>query len=264
MPLARALVVSLHDVSPRTREACAGIVAELAGLGVPRVSLLVIPDHHGRGAVAADAGCAAWLAQLERDGHEIVTHGYYHERARRPGESAMQKLTTRIYTADEGEFYDLDRASARELAARGHAELEAAGLHPRGFIAPAWLLGAEAAEGVRGAGSEYTTTLGTVRALTGGPNSSRVWRSQSLVWSVRSGWRRVVSRGWNALLFAQLRGNPLLRVSIHPVDREHPAVWAQICTLLQRALGERTPMTYHAWIAQALPLNSQLSTLNQP
>jgi len=31
----------------------------------------------------------------------------------RAGETAMQKITTRIYTADEGEFYDLDRETAR-------------------------------------------------------------------------------------------------------------------------------------------------------
>ena len=45
----RALVVSLHDVSPRTRGACAEILRELAALGVPRCSLLVIPDIIGAG-----------------------------------------------------------------------------------------------------------------------------------------------------------------------------------------------------------------------
>lgn len=249
MSPARALVVSLHDVSPRTQTACERIIAELAGLGVTRTSLLVIPDHHHRGRVLDDPVCCRWLVEMERNGHEIVTHGYYHRRVRRPGESAMQKLTTRIYTADEGEFYDLDRTTAHGLVARGNAELNRLGLTPRGFIAPAWLLGTEAEAALLELGVEYTTTLGSVIDLQRG----RTWRSQSLVWSVRSGWRRVVSRGWNATLFRRLSDNPLLRISIHPVDLEHPAIWRQIRVLVTRALADREPMTYAAWVMHQQP-----------
>jgi predicted deacetylase len=256
MSPARALVVSLHDVSPRTRAACELILRELAAGGVERVSLLVIPDHHGLAPVAGDGEFGAWLAGLEREGHEIVTHGYHHRRARRPGERPMQKLLTRFYTADEGEFYDVDRATARALVARGNAELRGLGLGPRGFIAPAWLLGAEAEAALGELGVDYTTTLGSVRDLATG----RRWRSQSLVWSVRSGWRRAVSRGWNAALFRRLGTNPLLRISIHPVDHAHPAIWAQIRALLTAALRDRQAMTYLAWIEQQRL--SQLSTLN--
>jgi uncharacterized protein len=256
MSPARALVVSLHDVSPRTRDACERIIAALAEWGVGNTSLLVIPDHHRRGHFLQDDAFCRWLVEKEKDGHEIVTHGYYHERARRPGESPVQKITTRFYTADEGEFYDLDRATARDLVARGNAELHRAGVEPHGFIAPAWLLGAEAEAALRELGVEYTTTLGTVIDL----KSERSWKSQSLVWSVRSGWRRVASRVWNATLFRRLRANPLLRISIHPVDLGHPAIWQQIRTLIARALADREPMTYHAWITRQRA--SQLSTLN--
>ncbi|MGB8168581.1 MAG: polysaccharide deacetylase family protein [Chthoniobacteraceae bacterium] len=256
----RALVVSLHDVSPSTRPASARILAELAAIGVSRTSLLVIPDHHHRGPLLADAAFRRWLAEKEQEGHEIVTHGYYHQRARRTGETTLQKITTRFYTADEGEFYDLDRATARELVARGNTDLQRAGLHPHGFIAPAWLLGVEAAAALRELGVEYTTTLGAVRDL----KNERAWESQSLVWSVRSGWRRMASRAWNAVLFPRLRANPLLRISIHPVDLDHRAIWRQIRTLLARALADREPMTYHAWItgqraAPASHLQSQAS-----
>lgn len=252
---ARALVVSLHDVSPRTHAACVDILAVLAGLGVRTTSLLVIPNHHRRGHFADDPGFCRWLSEMANAGHEIVTHGYYHERARRAGESAMQKITTRFYTADEGEFYDLDRSAARELVARGAAELRAAGLEPRGFIAPAWLLGREAEEALREVGVEYTTTLGSVIDL----QEMRTFHSQSLVWSVRSAWRRAASLMWNATLFRRLRDHSLLRVSIHPVDLAHTAVWRQIRTLLAHALRDREPMTYHAWIAGQR--DSQLSTL---
>lgn len=243
----RALVVSLHDVSPRTHGACARIVEELAAAGVRRMSLLVIPDHHRRGRVLDDESFLGWLREKARDGHEIVTHGYHHQRARRPGETTMQRLVTRIYTAGEGEFYDLDRATARELAGRGEAELRQAGFDPHGFIAPAWLLGGEAREALRDLGIAYTTTLGTVADLANG----REWRSQALVWSVRGAWRRALSLAWNAALFARMRGAPLMRIAIHPVDRNHPVVWRQARALIARALAGREPMTYHAWLTTA-------------
>ncbi len=253
---ARALVVSLHDVSPHTREASATILAVFAAMGVPRTSLLVIPDHHHRGHFLSDAGFCRWLAEKADEGHEIVTHGYYHQRARRTGENAMQKITTRLYTADEGEFYDLDRDTARDLVSRGIAELQRAGLDPHGFIAPAWLLSAEAEEALRDLGVEYTTTLGAVLDL----KTRQSWNSQSLVWSVRSGWRRTASLGWNAMLFRRLHRNPLMRISVHPVDLEHATIWEQIRALITRALADREPMTYDAWIASERA--SQLSTLN--
>ncbi len=242
----RALVVSLHDVSPQTRVECAGILSELAALGVPRCSLLVIPDHHRRGHFLADAECSAWLRAQAAAGHELVMHGYHHERARRTGESMGAKLTTRFYTADEGEFYDLDRASASALVEKARADFRKLGVEPVGFIAPAWLLSAEAEAALRELGCAYTTRLGSVVDL----QSARVFQSQSLVWSVRSAWRRQVSRAWNALLFHRLAGNSLLRVSIHPVDLRHPRIWRQIRRLITRALADREPLTYHEWLTR--------------
>ena len=244
LPTRRALVVSLHDVSPQTREACTRIIDELAQLGVARTSLLVIPDHHRRGNVRSDPQLCGWLRDLANAGHEIVLHGYFHERARRSTEGLAAKITTRIYTADEGEFYDLDREEARGLYRRGQADLQAAGLAAPGFIAPAWLLSDEAEAALREEGCAYTTRLSSVVVL----QSRARHQSQSLVWSVRSGWRRKVSLAWNALLFRRLADRPLLRIAIHPVDLAHPAIWSQIRTLITAALSDREPTTYGAWI----------------
>jgi predicted deacetylase len=241
---ARSLVVSLHDVSPHTHAACTVILEKLAALGVPRASLLVIPDHHHRGHFLANAGFRAWLQAQASAGHEVVIHGYHHRRDRRADESARDKLTTRLYTADEGEFYDLDRTTAAALVAKARDEFRQLDLAAHGFIAPAWLLSREAEDALRELGIEYTTRLGSVTDFKTGITIP----SQSLVWSVRSGWRRWTSLRWNAFLFHRLRANPLLRISIHPVDLQHPKIWRQIGELVARALADREPLTYHAWL----------------
>ena len=245
-PTARALVVSLHDVSPLTRPACAQILGELAVLGVPRLSLLVIPAHHRRAHMMADEAFGPWLRTQAAAGHEIVMHGYFHQRARRDGETARAKFTTRLYTADEGEFFDLDRPAAAALITQARADFAQFGLAPAGFIAPAWLLSAAAEDALRDLKVAYTTRLGSVLDLETGV----AHRSQSLVWSVRSAWRRLVSRAWNAFLFRALRTHPLLRISIHPVDLQHGKIWRQIRTLIVRALADRDPLTYERWLAR--------------
>jgi len=249
----RALIVSLHDVSPLTHEAWARIVPQLEVLGVSRLSLLVIADHHHPGHFAADSEFCDWLRARAAAGHEIVTHGYYHSRERRARETAVERLTTRVYTADEGEFYDLEREQARARVKRANEELRGAGLSPRGFIAPAWLLGSEAEIALQELGCEYTTRLGSVCDLRAG----RIYSSQSLCWSVRSGWRRAVSRLWNSFLFRRLATNAVLRIAVHPVDMRHPAIWRQIRRMIARGLQTRGPATYFEWITRQRALDSQ-------
>jgi predicted deacetylase len=243
----RRLVVSIHDVSPLTQDAVAGMLAELARWGVARVSLLVVPDYHGRGSINGDAAFGAWLREMAAAGHEAVLHGYYHQREQRDGESARTRFFTRHYTEGEGEFYDIGYDAARALLERGRAELEqCAGVKPEGFIAPAWLLSAEGEAAARDLGFAYTTRLKSAVDL----RSGRAWESQSLCWSVRSGWRRASSRAWNPFLFGQLRRNPLLRLSIHPPDRGHAEIWGQIGRLTRKAMEDREVVVYREFFAQ--------------
>ena len=237
----RALVVSIHDVAPVTRSPVERMLARLARAGVPHCSLLVVPDYHRTGRSLGDPACREWLQELGAQGYEIVIHGFYHQRARRAGESTREKAVTRIYTADEGEFYDLGYEEASRLMSAAQNEFTAHGFHPAGFIAPAWLLGAEAR---RDAGFRYTTTLRGVRDFASGEESI----SQSLVYSVRSRWRCAVSLFWNRVLFRRLTKNPLLRLSLHPPDIDHEAIWRQIEAFVAEALRDRQPMTYLEWL----------------
>ena len=81
----RSLVISIHDVSPLTREATERILSELTELGVRKVSLLVIPDHHHKGHFLDDPGFCTWLEERAAAGDEVVIHGYYHRRDQRAG-----------------------------------------------------------------------------------------------------------------------------------------------------------------------------------
>ena len=241
-----ALVVSIHDVAPATQSAVAEIVKELSAHHIPVCSLLVIPNYHHRGSFSEDRGFVRWLQDLESQGHEVVIHGYFHQRPRREGENLPEKFFTRLYTSDEGEFFDLDYDESLRRINRAREEFVAAGLSPRGFIAPAWLLGSAAERAAVEAQMEYTTRLTTVRDLRSGDN----FPARTLVYSVRSGWRRVASLAWNALLARQLEGASLARVSIHPTDRDHREIWRQLLRLTNRLAENRTATTYRDWIAE--------------
>jgi uncharacterized protein len=245
--MSRALVVSIHDVSPLTHSAVAAMLAELEQLGVDRCSLLVVPDHHHRGHFLGDENFCEWLRAQAGRGHEIVIHGYHHQRERKAGESLGRKFITRVYTADEGEFFDIGEDDAARLVSRARGEFQQLGLDPRGFIAPAWLLSDAAERTLRKLRFEYTTRIATVLDLANGTRH----RSPSMVYSTRSAWRRAVSLAWNASLFRRLREKPLLRIGIHPPDFQHAKIWHQIRACAARALNDRTPMTYERWIAEA-------------
>jgi len=240
------IVVSLHDVAPSTRQIADTIVSELAHRGVHVCSLLVVPDYHHEGLFTRDRQFVSWLRGLEADGHEIVIHGYFHERPRRAKETLRDQFLTRFYTQNEGEFYDLtyDEALRRIVAARD--EFRAHGLKPRGFVAPAWLLSQDAERAAHDAQMEYTTRLRTVCDLRLG----NVFSARTLVYSVRNNWRRGISRARNATFFRFLQGTSLLRISIHPPDYLHPAIWSQITDLIERSVGSRTATTYQEWIAE--------------
>lgn len=240
-----SLVVSIHDIAPENRSLTEKMLAQLAHKGVRVSSLLVVPHYHHRKVVSDDPDFLKWLRALEEQGSEIVIHGYFHSRPRKAAESLSQRLVTRIYTQDEGEFFDLSYNEALERIRKANTIFKEAGLQPRGFIAPAWLLSPQGEHAARDAGMEYTTRLRTVLDL----QSGQGFPARSLVYSVRNAWRRSVSRGWNRALFQMLTDHGLMRLSIHP-DYEFPEIWKQIERFLDEVKETRTPTTYRDWIAE--------------
>jgi predicted deacetylase len=153
---------------------------------------------------------------------------------------------TRFYTQNEGEFYDLSYEEALRRITTARDEFRALGLKPRGFIAPAWLLGNEAEQAVRDAQLEYTTRLRTICDL----RSESIFPARTLVYSVQNTWRRALSHTWNAALFRLLKSKPLLRISIHPTDYSQPIIWKQILGFIAATKSARTATTYQDWIAE--------------
>ena len=245
----RSLVVSIHDVCPATWKRAEQILADLKPAGVSCVSLLVVPDHHHRGPVNENPAFAEWLRDACAQGNEAVLHGYFHLRKNRATDGPLTRLITRSYTAGEGEFLDLKYSEARQLLDRGRAAVEACGVSVSGFIAPAWLLGAEAERAVCDAGFQYTTRIATVSDF----RTGAVHRSRSQVWSVRAGWRWACSLAWNSLLFQKTLRHPLARIGIHPPDWEHPRIRKQILRITGKALAGRDPMTYEGWLSRMRP-----------
>ena len=245
-PAAPGLVVSIHDVSPGTREAAEVMRRDLMDWGVGRVSLLVTPNHHHRGHFLDDAGFCRWVDGRVAAGDEVVLHGYFHLREPRGGESLVGRMVTESYTAGEGEFFDLEEEAAFERVTKGRDEFRRAGWEPARFIAPAWLLGPGGTAAVRRAGFQYTTRLRTVDDLA----SDCRYGSQSLVYSVRAGWRRAVSLVWNSTLLRSLGDLPLVRIGLHPPDWRYPAIRDHARKCIIRALATREAITYEDWLGR--------------
>src|SRR5262245_34644160 len=159
----KSLVVSLHDVSPLTQSLCERIVLDLSEWGVHQISLLIIPNHHGRAPVAESGVFQRWLTRQVDAGHEPVLHGYSHQRQKQRADPWLWKITTEIYTAGEGEFFDLSYDLAKRSLCDGLADLAFLPRKVTGFVAPAWLLGAAAEQAVRSLGFVYTTRIGCIR-----------------------------------------------------------------------------------------------------
>jgi len=245
-PPHRFLVVSIHDVSTVTYRKVDRMLKDFFQEGISVTSLLVIPDHHHKGRIDDDPEFSEWLRDQVSRGNEAVLHGFYHVRAKRNKEGLATRLITRSYTAGEGEFYDLSRDEAAVLLRRGREALHGCGIETTGFIAPAWLLGADAETAVKEEKFDYTTRIASVIDF----KHERPFAARSMVYSVRAGWRRVTSLLWNEGLFRVLHKAPLLRIGLHPPDWEHRAIRRHIFRCIRQAVLTRKVTTYRNWLAQ--------------
>jgi predicted deacetylase len=246
---AKTLIVSLHDAHPGSQAAIAEQLAFLAERGVGATSVLVVPDFHHGAPVAKDGGFCAAVSGWQNDGHEIVLHGYFHDRRESPRENLATLFWTRLYTSREAEFLDLPLDEARVRLRRGRELFAERGWHAQGFIAPTWLMAPRLPALLGELGFTYTNRLRDILPLARtGPAPIP---SQSLCYSTRAGWRRVASGIWNKRLFGKLRETNLIRLSLHPRDLEFPLLRRQIDQIVRAALKRGfEPSTYADFVAR--------------
>lgn len=248
-PAPKSLIVSLHDAHPGSRAAIAEQVAFLAGYGISRGSILVVPEFHHGGSLAQDKAFCDAVSGWQEQGHEIVLHGYFHDRRESPPEKLSTFFWTRLYTNREAEFLDLPRDTARQRLERGRALFESLGWRATGFVAPAWLMAPGLTNLLAEMGFAYTTRLGEIIPLL--PGLNRVKSSQSLCYSARAGWRRFASALWNKYLYGRLRGTDMVRLSLHPRDLEFPLMRRQIDQIVRASLKRGfQPTTYGDYVAR--------------
>jgi predicted deacetylase len=209
-------------------------VREVAG-EVP-ATLLVVPRYHGE---TPSPAFESWLGTRVARGDELALHGLTHRDEGAPPDGWIDRLRRSSYTRGEGEFWALSREEALARIDTGLAWFARHRWPVAGFVAPAWLLGPGARAAVAQRPFDYTSTLRQLVHLPDGPAVT----SQSVVYSTSSGWRRGSSLLWNALVARSVRGNPLLRLELHPRDADFAAVRRSWQGILAQALVDRTPAT---------------------
>jgi predicted deacetylase len=225
-------------------------VAFLANYGIQAASILVVPNFHHAAPVAKNAAFCDTVSAWQAAGHELVLHGYFHDRREAPRETLRTLFWTRLYTNREAEFLDLPPDEARIRLRLGRELFSEKGWNVRGFIAPAWLMAGQVPTLCGELGFAYTNTLRHLIPLVRGGGRPAI-RSQSLCYSTRAAWRRLASAAWNRKLFGKLRETNLIRLSLHPRDLEFPLLRRQIDQIIRASLKRGfVPATYADYVAR--------------
>lgn len=235
------LLSSIHDVGPRFSTEI-DLLADLLErrLGAPRYAMLVVPDHWGEAPLANAPAFKAKLRRMADRGVEIFLHGWSH-RDETPPRGAAAGFKARHLTAGEGEFLSLDRAEAVRRLRTGRAVVEdAIGQPVAGFVAPAWLYGADA----RAALAEEGFPLAEDHFRVWRPIDGKVLaRGPVISWASRSRARIASSLAFAAIARVALRPLPVVRMALHPGDTHVPALLASIDRTLA-AFGNRPAGRY--------------------
>jgi len=215
----KLLLASIHDVSPRFESEVDDLVDLLRPHVGERIAMLVVPNHWGDAPIVRGSAFATRLRSWADAGIEIFLHGFYHRDDSRHG-GASDRFRARVMTAGEGEFLGLSRLDASSRLAEGNALLEEVIGRPiDGFVAPAWLYGADALEAL----ADARIPLAEDHFRVWSPLTGReLARGPVITWASRTKMRRASSLA----AAAALRRLPLdvLRVGVHPPDIRHPAL----------------------------------------
>lgn len=238
-----AVHVSIHDVSPAwAREV--GMALDLAHTFGVKPALLVVPDFHGKAPLLDHPSYCAELRALEKDGHEIYLHGYYHRarsweehaKAHRRADAADRggalgraryAFRQKVVSGGEAEFADVSLEEGRTRLEAGEHVLREAGLDIRGFVAPAWSMQPWMLDllGERG----YAFCEDHLRVYQ--PRTGKVRPSLVLNYASRTKGRLLSSVAYCRIARPARRVLPA-RIAIHPADMRFALLRGELRSLL--------------------------------
>ena len=220
----RTVIFSIHDVAPPTLPQVQELAAMIrADAGPVPVSLLVVPRYHG-----SQEWCASsrrWLADAAARGDEIVLHGYEH----RSTDGIDGAEFTRHMTDD----------AVRAQLVDALRLLDGLGLHPDGFIAPAYAHPASLSRVLRTQPVRWWATRTHLHASGG---IRRVW-SFGLGASTAS--RRAMSPLAARATLRLAARSAALRLDLHPADLGHPGLRRTARELVTGLLDQQRHPTVH-------------------
>ena len=210
-------LVSLHDVMPETMDRVESILQWLGELGIPPVTLLVVPGKPW------SSGRIESLRRLAGKGHVLAAHGWCHRTTPR---GLRHRLHAAFLSRNVAEHLALDSAGILALLHRSHAWFAANRLPPpRLYVPPAWALGPiHPGDLARAPFRVIETTFGLIRptepdrAAPSG-RKPRFERLPLTGYEADTAVRAAFLRRWNQsqVRKAARHGKPL-RLSIHPDD----------------------------------------------
>lgn len=148
------LVVSIHDVAPSTLQASSRAIRRMEQFGVT-CSLLVVPGLWQGMSLSDSPRFIDWLHEVQTRGHEVVQHGYTHDKVTAP---SWARLTSAVMTRGCNEFHTASKTEALRRMRLGADALEQYGFAPIGFVPPGWLASDGTIKAAQEMGFSYLTT----------------------------------------------------------------------------------------------------------
>ena len=244
----KRLLLSIHDVSPRSEHAVVRLRDLLDARHAARnVALLVVPNHWGEAPIRAGTGFASRLRAAAENGDEIFLHGWYHRADARPA-GPLDRWRAKWMTAGEGEFLGLSRLEATRLMRDGRKLLEdITGRPVAGFVAPAWLYG----PGSRAALADLEFPLAESHMRVWQPaDGTVVARGPVITWASRSRARIASSLAFARLAPRLLASSATVRIGVHPGDIGIPALRRSIATTVAHFASGRRIASYGDLLAE--------------
>lgn len=227
-----ALAVAVHDVEQGSFARVNEIRQWLAGHGVDRVTLLVIPAAHQR-PIGMHAPLALWLRDRVAHGDAVAQHGFAHRVVASP--PWPRRLVAQWQAGAAAEFPGLGPEQAARRVASGRRLLGDLDLDPHGFVAPGYAYTPEL-RSLLARSFEWFADLRCIRTRRQGEIHAR-----ALCLGSSTAFKRVLSPAVVRALSAV--PGEVMRIDVHPVDFDHPGHVAALEWLLDRA-ARRQAVTY--------------------